>query len=342
MKTALIILDGASEEKLEELNGMTPLEFSYTPHLDKILEKGKWLKRTFYPFGQEPDSLNCILSILGLNEEQIPKSRAYFEALAKGIEIKEDEVVLRCNLISIKNDKLESFNALGLPKDMQKQISLNIKLKGGIKFFHISDYRNLIVIKKDESVLKLKNLPPHENLGIGIKDLINNYSEIELLKEFTEENIFEYNDTQHMFYPWGVSSKVNLPSFYSLHNKSSSIVCETEIVKGIAKAMKIEVSKLNNSTGDVDTDLKEKAWSLLENLKTYDVAIAHINGTDEVSHRKDLKGKIKFIEKIDKEFLSIIVENIISGTQIIILSDHQTSSITGKHEKGDVDVFFSS
>ena len=139
-----------------------------------------------------------------------------------------------------------------------------------------------------------------------------------------------------MFYPWGVSEAVELPSFESIHNKTCSCVCGAEIVKGIAKAMQMDTPILKNATGDVDTDLKEKAAAVLNEIKTHDVVVAHINGTDEASHRKNFHEKINFIEKIDNEFISEIYEAS-DNIKLIILSDHQTSSITGKHEKGLVD-----
>ncbi len=101
--------------------------------------------------------------------------------------------------------------------------------------------------------------------------------------------------------------------------------------------MKIDVAVLKNSTADINTDLKEKSSSVLRELKDHDVVIAHINGTDEASHRKDLSGKISFIEKIDRDFMREIYNNA-CDTRIIVVSDHQTSSLSGRHEKGSVDV----
>jgi 2,3-bisphosphoglycerate-independent phosphoglycerate mutase len=101
--------------------------------------------------------------------------------------------------------------------------------------------------------------------------------------------------------------------------------------------MEMDIADLKNSTADVDTDLREKSSAVLRELKNHDVVIAHINGTDEASHRKDMDEKISFIEKIDKDFIGEIYNNL-DDTRIIVVSDHQTSSLTGRHEKGTVDV----
>lgn len=334
MKLVLVIIDGLSEEKISKLNYMTPLEYAKTPILDKILSEGKYKKLKFYLEDREPDSLSCILSILGVEESKIPKNRAYLEAIAAGINIKDDEIALRCNLISIKNNLLESFNGKDLTNNEMAEISNNVRALD-VKFHHLRDYRNILVFKKNNELLSLKTKPPHENIGMNIDELLRDYKKIKVLNEFINNNQFIINNRHYMFYPWGVSETVTLPSFHSLHNKLCSCVCGAEIVKGIAKAMNINLPALKNATGDVDTDLKEKARVVLNEIKTHDVVIAHINGTDEVSHRMDLQGKIKFIEKIDREFLKDLYEH--TSAQLIILSDHQTSSITGKHERGFVD-----
>jgi 2,3-bisphosphoglycerate-independent phosphoglycerate mutase len=323
-----------------EINNKTPLEYACTDTIDKIISKGTHYKTYFYPPYTQPDSLICILSMLGVDEASIPKNRAYLEALSAGINVSDDEVVLRCNLISCKNNKLESFNGMRLLKHEKEEASLNIKNSDEIKFYHISDYRNLIVVKKELCPAEL-GFPPHEYVGKDIDYILKDIKEIKVLNKFVEENKFEIIGRTYMFYPWGVSEISKLPAFKSIHNKSALCVCNADIVKGIAKAMKIDLAYLKNSTGDTNTDLYEKSKAVIEGIKDYDTVIAHINGTDEISHRKDLRGKIEFIEKIDREFIKEIydnIENIKYDIRIIMVSDHQTSTITGRHEKGLVDV----
>lgn len=338
MKQILVILDGLSEERVKELNNMTPLQYAVTPTIDEFILKGIYEKKSFFGSHKKPDSLNCILSILGVREEFIPKNRAYIEALAANINIHNDEIALRCNLVKINNDKLESFNGGNLSSKEMNNAAERVSLCEKVKFHHISDYRNIIVVKKSDEMLSINNYPPHEHIGENMSILLKDINKVDILKHFIENSRFFVGDDEYIFYPWGVSEKVRLPSFYELHNKTCSCICNAEIVKGIAKLMDIKVAKLKNSTGDVDTDLNEKAEAVLKEIVNNDTVIAHINGTDEVSHRKDILGKIKFIERIDREFLRKIYDNVLKDTAITVLSDHQTSSITGTHEEGLVDV----
>lgn len=336
MKTLLVILDGASEEKIRELNFMTPIEYAKTPFMDMLIKTGKHSKKKFFPNNRIPDSLCCILTILGADESLIPENRAYFEALAANIQVKDEEYALRCNLVSIKDNKLESFNAEGLTKTEMEEFSGKVITNNKLKFYHISDYRNILVLDKEKLRCKLSNMPPHENMGKSFELLQKNLNN-SVLEEFLLKNQFSFNNRDYAFYPWGVSEKTKLKSFFDIRQKSCSCICSAEIVKGISKAMKITLPELKHATSDVDTDLREKAEAVLKQLYIFDFVICHINGTDEVSHRKDTYGKIKFIERIDEEFLSVIC-NKVKNTKIIVLADHQTSSVTGRHGTGTVDV----
>ena len=78
MKEVLIILDGLMEEQLD---------FNPTSWCD------------FSVLNRDLDSLNCIFNLLGYSSNQFEiGERAYYEALANGISLQENEVVLRCNI----------------------------------------------------------------------------------------------------------------------------------------------------------------------------------------------------------------------------------------------------
>ncbi len=338
MKQILVILDGLSEEKVKELKFMTPLQYADTPIIDELIKKGKYERKSFCISDKNPDSLNCILSILGVKEEYIPKNRAYLEAIAANINIKDDEIALRCNLVKTCRNKLVSFNGGKLTGIEMKNAADRVSLCENVRFYHVSEYRNIIVVKKSNEILSAEEFPPHEFIGENLNVLLADIQKIDILNNFIENNRFLIGDDEYMFYPWGASEKVKLPSYYELHKKTCSCICSAEIVKGIAMLMGISVPELKNSTADVNTDLNEKAEAVLKEIKNYDTVIAHINGTDEISHRKDILGKVKFIEKIDREFLNKIYGHAEKNTVITVLSDHQTSSVTGSHEKGLVDV----
>jgi 2,3-bisphosphoglycerate-independent phosphoglycerate mutase len=338
MKTILIILDGISENKINLLDNKSPLEYAFTPTLDLIKSQGFHCKTKFHHSKKSANSLNCISKIIGLKGKNIPKHRSYLESLTYDIPVNDDEWVLRCNLISMKENKLYSFNSIGMTKNEKKCLSKTIHIPEGLKYYHLNDYKNLLIIKSKRNFNHLSGFYPHENIGENLTQYINKVYAIDTLKDFMENNKKHINGIYYMYLPWGPSKPFDIPTFHSLHNKSAFSVSHTELVKGLFKKMNIKSVQLNNSTGDIDTDLVEKTNAVIKNYDKYDVTITHINGTDEVSHRKNLTGKINFIKKIDKEVLKPIYQSIGKNVKIIILSDHQTSSLTGEHEPGFVDL----
>ncbi|MDW7669122.1 MAG: hypothetical protein SCJ93_09880 [Bacillota bacterium] len=338
MSIILIILDGVSEENIKFLENKTPLEYADTKTINTIKNEGFHFRTKFHEKDLSPNSLNCILKILGVKRKNIPKHRAFLEALSSDIPLSRNEVVFRCNLISLKNNLLQSFNGEGIEIEDKKIKSEKLTVPEGIRFYHLGNYKNLLVMDFPGENFKLKDFIPHERIGDSLKEYMEEISNIPLLKTFVDSNSFDFNGRKYLYLPWGPSLSIELPSFESLHNKTCFSVSHAKIVQGISKAMNIETAVLKKSTGDIDTDLREKLKSVLNNKENKDVIVAHINGTDEVSHRKNIKEKINFIEKIDEDFIKPIYTKLKSDDRIIILSDHQTSSITGKHEEGYVDV----
>ncbi|MFA6809286.1 MAG: phosphoglycerate mutase, partial [Eubacteriales bacterium] len=84
-------------------------------------------------------------------------------------------------------------------------------------------------------------------------------------------------------------------------------------------------------TADTDTNLLLKAKATCSLLKDYEFVFVHINGADEASHRRDCLEKVRFIERIDKEFVAYLLNNIDKRTKVMLCSDHATDPVSGKH-----------
>ena len=347
MKTLLVIIDGLGDDVIPELGGKTPFDYARHNNIDKLLKIGATGFISICEDDFMPESLGCILRLLGVQQGDFPRNRAYLELLAHDRDISEYEMVLRCNLVSVdKTGRLLSFNAQGLTSAEMKEAALIADtFCANIEFLHLSHYRNLLIMDKKQELLDncLIN-PPHESLGANAYDLLADVKNNSLLiKNFIDETEkclerFNSNGIRYLFYPWGVSERKTMPTFAKLHNKKSGVVCTTEIVKGIARAMEMERPDIKGGTADIDTDIAEKAKITLELLAKEKFVLTHFNGADEAAHRYDFLGKANFITRIDEEFFGQIVTKITEPTKILLCGDHVTSSITGKHSKGKVPV----
>ena len=342
MTSLIILIDGLGDDPIPAWNGLTPFDRSYHPAMDRLIKEGNLNHVSICEKDVVPGSLTCILRLLGVPKEFFPGNRAYLELLAQNRDISEYEMVLRCNVISQDSSgRLVSFNGMGLTsreaEEMAKAVS---SLSPDIEFIHLSGYRNLLVMDRSEAVLQVQTAPPHESMGLPVEELLSELKEASLsMRVFMQETgamlqRYNRNDLIYRLYPWGASCRTEIPSFETLNGLQGALVCQTEIVRGIGKALKMEVPELSYCTADIDTNVREKLAVTRDMLKKYPFVMTHFNGTDEAAHRHDYEGKADFISRIDKEFLEPLLDNSESPMRIVICGDHVTSSVTGKHTRG--------
>lgn len=342
MRTLLVIIDGLGDDSFAAWQGRTPFEKAVHLNMDDLINKGSLQQISISENDIVPESCSCILRLLGVDKKDMPMNRAYLELLANGRDVSEYEMVLRCNLVAVDEaGYLAGFNGAGLTAlQMEEAAKFCDDILENIEFIHLSEYRNLLIMNKEAKVLASKIKPPHESVGEYLEELLSEIKGSSLsVKYFLQEaenrlKKFSYDDLHYTLYPWGVSSRQTLPSFYNLHKLRGGVVCKAEIVRGIGKALGMEVVVPQTATGDVDTDLRAKAKATLELLQQYDFVVTHFNGTDEAAHRYDAMEKVRFIERIDEEFLGIVLNAVQEPIKIVICGDHVTSSVTGKHDSG--------
>ena len=123
-----------------------------------------------------------------------------------------------------------------------------------------------------------------------------------------------------------------------MHGIEGAAVCKAEIVRGIARALKMPVPDLPTATADIDTDICAKAGQTIKFLKDYDFVVTHFNGSDEAAHRYDYTGKADFITRIDEDFIGPVLKSVTEPLKILFCGDHVTSCVTGKHSAGNLPV----
>lgn len=340
MKAILVVLDGLADSRISEWDHQSTFARARHRNMDRLAAKGIQGCFNTCPAGYTPESMVCILTLLGISEDLYPLSRASLEILSHGYALKEDEVVLRCNLITVdQNNRLASFNGGTLTRDeMRKAADLMALEASNVKFLPMADYRNLLVLKKENFTrLQAATFPPHEYLGHNALELLSDtFSASPLIQDFvyTSAQIlsrFQQADYRYLLYPWGLSLSHQFPGFKEMYLRSAAAVCSADIARGIALALGMEVPDLPGATADTDTNLTGKAVTACSLLEEYEFVFVHINGADEAAHRRDCQEKIRFIERIDEEFVAYLLENLREEVKIMICADHATDPVTGKH-----------
>lgn len=350
MSDVMVIIDGMTDNPIDELGGKTPFQYAQCKNINYIKDNGCYGEFKTCPDGFNVDSMNCIMTLLGMESINIPKGRAYLEALAHGIQIENDDLVMRCNIVTLdENGRLKSSCGEGIIQEEFESIIdcviADFKEDEEAKLYNIGGYKNILVIKgaKDEFE-RTTTFAPHENLGRIIEDIVPYGSRASVMLEKIMKRSRRYiknpgkGFNEYMLMPWGTSYIQETPKFYEIHNKRCACVCATEIVQGIALAMDMDLPKINGATADIDTDLKSKLDSALKLSKEYEIVIVHINGADEASHRKKPFEKANFLKTIDQTLVGRLIESECFNN-ILICCDHSSLSDKGSHRGGDQPFF---
>ena len=349
-KYVMIIPDGAADFKIEELSGKTPLEYANIPSIDRLAKEGKngILQTSFkgLPIG----SIVANIGILGYNPlRYYPNGRASFEALAQEIYLDEGDIAFRCNLISIKDDKIKDFTADWIPDDIALEIIDSLNFGNGVELYYGQSYRNILVLRNAKiDANEIIGYEPHMNIGKPIKekmlegktekgkkiaDMLNNIM-LESQKKISELNK-KLKTKADMIWLWSPSSPPNLPPFFVKNKIHGAVVAGLDFMRGIAVSANMHTKEIRGATGMLDTNLKEKLKYTKNFLRNNDFVFVHVNAPDEESHRKTPKTKVLALERIEKEIVKPIIEHLNkaypNNYRIAILPDHYTLLKDGTH-----------
>lgn len=345
MKYIIIVPDGMADQPVEELGNKTPLETAHTTNMDYLAQNGiQGLVHTI-PKDMKPGSEIGNLSLLGYHPEKYFTGRAPLEAANLGINLAEDEIAFRCNLVTIYENVMKDYSAGHISSDEAATLidALNANNPDdNVKFFAGKSYRHLLLLKTHavKKFAALKCTPPHDILDKNIKKFFpQGGTEALTLMKFMEraQKILEGHPTNQVridlgdnpatsIWLWGQGTKPQLPPFKKLYGLEGSIISAVDLVNGIGRLAGLNVISVPGMTGYYDTNYQGKATYALASLKEKDFVYIHIEAPDEAGHNGDVKAKIEAIEAIDREVLGTILNHYgpHDDVRILVLPDHPT------------------
>ena len=110
MKYAIILPDGAADEPLPQLDGRTPLQAARIPNMDWIGAERPLGRVVTVPAGFTPGTDVATLPSW-LRPATYYSGRALIEAAARGLTVGPDELVFRCNFVTILDGRMRDFTA---------------------------------------------------------------------------------------------------------------------------------------------------------------------------------------------------------------------------------------
>ena len=105
MKYVVILCDGMADYPVKELQEKTPLEAAYVPNMDMLAKKSMIGLLKTVDDKLKPGSDIANLSVLGYDPEKYYTGRSPLEAGSIGIDMKDTDVSLRCNLVTLTDEE---------------------------------------------------------------------------------------------------------------------------------------------------------------------------------------------------------------------------------------------
>lgn len=259
--------------------------------------------------GEKPESLNCILHLLGIRNVP-PLLRGYAEALGDDIPVGENDLILRGSWFS-RDETGRCVAPMAAPAEIPSGLPCRYVSLGG--------YKSLLIFPDlGASAKELTTYPPYALAGKLAEDLCpRGCPEL--------ETVFQALCLpQCCCIPWGQSRPIALPPF----PEKGCVISGTSVVRGIGKLLGMDVWTVPGATGDTDTDLNAKRFAALDAAGKYHFVLLHINGADEASHRKDAREKHAFLAKADAEIIRPLAAKL---PYFVVTGDHAADPRTGNH-----------
>ena len=105
MKYIVVLGDGMADEPIDALEGKTPLEYAKTPAMDALAAQSEIGLLHTIPEGMKPGSDTANLSVMGYDPKMYYSGRSPLEALSIGVPMKDTDVALRCNIVTLSEEE---------------------------------------------------------------------------------------------------------------------------------------------------------------------------------------------------------------------------------------------
>lgn len=96
-----VVLDGLGDDPIDAFDGLTPTEAAATPNLDRLAAGGAQGLTTTVGEGIAPESDIAVMALLGYDPAVHHPGRGPVEALGVGMEVRDGDLVWRCNFATI-------------------------------------------------------------------------------------------------------------------------------------------------------------------------------------------------------------------------------------------------
>ncbi|MCB9953561.1 MAG: cofactor-independent phosphoglycerate mutase [Planctomycetaceae bacterium] len=360
MKFALIIPDGCADEPQPKLGGLTPLQAAHVPHMDAIAAAGIVGQADHVPASMPSGSDVGTMSLFGYDPIKYHTGRAPLEAAAQGIELGADDWAIRCNLVTVEEERMRSFTAGQIPNGLGASLiqAMQAACCGDEHWkFHAGvSYRNLLLYRARDGKAPFADdtytVPPHditdqliaEHLPMG-----SGSCDLRALMDKSRAIFADHPENQAraaagqlaatQIWLWGQGRRPALQPFAEKFGPRGAVITAVDLLRGIGRLIGWDVLEVAGATGYLDTDYKAKGQRAIEAISgDLDFIVVHVEATDEASHEGEAEEKVKALEQIDQHIVGPLHAHLktLGDYRILVCPDHPTFLRTKTHSHGYV------
>lgn len=347
MKYIIVLGDGMADWP-DAFDGQTILQHARKPYMDMLAAAGRTGMVNTVPEGFTPGSEVANMGVLGYDVHKVFEGRGVLEAANIGVDLKDCDMGMRCNLICVENGCIKNHSAghldtaqgreliAYLEKELVKSLSDSEKQEleqafgpDSIHFHPGIQYRHLLVIGGGRK--ELLCTPPHdvpgqpfgpllvkaltpdaESTARALNTLILRSQQILEKHPINLARKAQGKDMANSIWPWSPGYRPKMETlagmFPQLH--SSSVISAVDLIKGIGKYAGMRVIDVEGATGLFDTNYENKTRAALEALKSDDLVYVHVEAADEAGHEGNAALKLRCVEDLDSRLIGPIYEEV--------------------------------
>ncbi|WP_449073905.1 cofactor-independent phosphoglycerate mutase [Ruminococcus sp.] len=348
MKYLVMLCDGMADEPNEALGNSTPMEKANKPCMDSLAAKAEVGIVKTVAEGLKPGSDVANLSVLGYEPAVYYSGRSPLEAASIGIDLKDTDVTLRCNLVTLSDEEdyekktILDYCADDISSEEAKILIEYIQEKLGndvFRFYPGVSYRHCLVWSNGNPHPGVLT-PPHDITGKVITDYIPKGEAVDELYDLMKKSYDLLKDhpvnqariargkrPANSIWLWGEGTKPLLDNFSEKFGIKGSMISAVDLLKGIAICAGMNSVDVDGATGYLDTNFDGKCKAAIEEFKNgADLVYVHVEAPDECGHRGEIENKVKAIEMIDEHIFGPVVEFLkgYDDFAVLVCPDHPT------------------
>lgn len=358
MKYAIVLGDGMADEPIEALEGKTPLEYAKTPAMDQLSRMGQVGMVHTIPEGMKPGSDTANLSVMGYDPKKYYSGRSPLEALSIGIPMKNTDIAIRCNIVTISEDDVP-FEEKTIIDHSSSEISTEdcaVLLEAvrkeleddTYKFFVGTSYRHCLIWEKGRVV---ELTPPHDVLEqiIGphlpkeeaLRKMMEKSYDILVNHPINIERKKQGLNPANCCWFWGAGTKPMLSDFKEKTGKKGVMISAVDLLKGIAVGAGMDNIEVEGANGGLHTNYTGKKDAAVKALTEdgYDFVYIHVEAPDEMGHQGSVERKVQAIEFLDERIIGPLYRELTEkgvDFRLLVLPDHPTPIRVRTHTSDNV------